>query len=93
MTSLLSSESLDDFTSLTLIAIAHSPQPTAGFQMAFVQHGNLLLARINQCLPIHDDLHNRQALVLPILGSVTGLSRRVQGPKRLLPSAARNSTI
>jgi len=36
--------------------------------MAFVQHGNLLLARINQCLPVHDDLHNRQALVLPILG-------------------------
>src|SRR6478752_3442943 len=69
MTSLLSSESLDDFTSLTLIAIAHSPQPIAGFQTAFVQHGNLLLARINQCLPVHDDLHNRQALVLPILGS------------------------
>jgi len=45
MTSLLSSESLDDFTSLTLIAIAHSPQPIAGFQTAFVQHGNLLLAR------------------------------------------------
>ena len=37
--------------------------------MAFVQHGNLLLARINQCLPVHDDLHNRQALVLPILRS------------------------